>query len=673
MKHLKKIPASLLALLLASSTLAGCQNNNLGQTTPIETSTPIATTATTDSTSSSETVSSTAAIDTQFSERDKDFSYDSKTATHITLNKNAISVSGNGASASGSVLTISAEGTYVLSGTLENGQIIIDAPDTDKIQIVLNGVTIHSEAHAPIYIKQADKVFLTLAADTLNTISDGNTYSLSEVDSNVDAAIFSKADLTINGSGALTVTANYKHGIVSKDDLIVTGGTITVNANGQGLSGKDRVKIADGTFNLTTKSDGIQSDNTEDPTKGYIYISGGTFNITSETDGLQAETVLRIDDGTFDISTGGGSANASTNAQGNPQEDWGKWGASAETESNDTTASTSAKALKSGSELIINGGIVTIDSSDDSLHSNGSLSISGGNLTLSSGDDGIHADAAVTIHSGTILITKSYEGIEGNSITVNGGDISLTATDDGFNAAGGNDSSSIAGRPGQNAFSTDSDVFILITGGNINVDASGDGIDSNGSLSVLGGTVFVNGPTNSGNGALDYDGSATISGGVVVAAGSSGMTQNFSSSSTQSALLYGWDTTLNGGTPITLTDANGKEIVAFTPTKNFQSVVISTPTLIVGETYTLSAGTQVAEVTLSSTITSEGVSGGRGQGTMGGGRGQKGKQGAISGSEPPQGERGTMGGSRPEKGGQSPTSSEQPPQDEQSTITTSNP
>ena len=569
-------------------------------------------------------------MDFSYSNRDQDGTYDEDGKTDVTLNGMEITISGEGAEAADGVLTITAAGTYVISGTLTEGRIVVHAGEADKIQLVFSGISVTCSDYAPLYIRQADKVFVTLAEGTENTLTDGSVYSLTDVDANVDAVIFSREDLTINGSGTLVINAHYNHGIVSKDDLVITGGTYRIAAPGDGLQGKDCIKIADGTFTIHAGGDGIKSNNTEDVTRGYITVDGGSFQITAENDGIQAETVLRITDGSFQITTGGGSANASTDHQGNERPGWGMWGGSASSGPQNDTAS--AKGLKAGSLILIEAGAFVIDASDDALHSNGDAEINGGKMEIATGDDGIHGDAAVMINNGEITITKSYEGIEGANITIAGGIHSVTAADDGLNAAGGSDGSSVNGRPGQNPFSADSSYFLLISGGYLIVNASGDGLDSNGTLEVTGGTVFVSGPTNSGNGALDCNGTAKISGGIVVAAGSMGMAETFGSSSSQCSIMYNLSSVQKAGTAVTLTDSSGKVLVSYAPEKQFQNVVISTPDIQIGSTYTLytggsaaadgtlSGGTKAADITVSSVSVSNGGGMG-GMGGMGGGPG----------------------------------------------------
>lgn len=612
MKH-TKIFAALLAAALVPSVLAACTKVS----TQPDGSSQTASTQSLDTPASSGTEGidspdDAGDFDLSFSARDLKTDFDEASTVKITLNGDSASISGNGASVSGGTVTISSEGIYLVSGSLSNGQLLVDAAETDKIQIVLNGTDIHCDTNAAIYIKQADKVFLTLVQGSKNTLSDGGEYTTEENGDNVDGVIFSKEDLTINGSGSLIITASYRHGIVSKDDLAVTGGNITVTANGQGLSGKDCVKIKAGTFRLTTQGDGIQSDNTEDAARGFIYICGGVFEINAQTDAVQAETLLRVDGGTITATTGGGSLNASTKQNGDPNGAWGAWGNSNGSASGSDTPS--AKGLKAGTQLVLNGGTFTADCSDDSIHCNGSVAITDGKYNLSSGDDGIHADSTLVISGGTVNIQKSYEGLEGNSVDISGGTIDLSASDDGINAAGGNDSSSMGGRPGQNSFSSDGSVYVRISGGKLTIDASGDGIDSNGNLYIEGGEIYVNGPTSSGDGALDYDGEGVISGGTFAAAGSGSMAMGFSNSSSQCSLLYNLSSTVSAGSEATLVNSSGDTVMAFTPQKDYQSVVISCAALKQGETYTLTCGNQVNEVTLDSVATSNG-------GSMGGGPG----------------------------------------------------
>lgn len=615
MKKHKRWMAGLLAGLLLLA-LSGCKSEEPDPASS-KTEASGALIGQTDGTAA-DSVSAATEIDTAFTDRDLDGSYNAAEAAQITFSDTGAVVSGAGAAADGTTATISAEGVYILSGNCSNGQVIVEGADTEKIQLVLNGLSLTCADGAAFYIRSADKVFLTLAEGSENSLADsGAEYVQDDADTTVDGVIFSKADLTINGSGSLKITAGYKHAVVSKDDLRITGGNITAAAAYGGLYGKDCVKICGGSFSLSTETDGIQSDNTQDAQRGFVYISKGDFHIESGTDAIQAETVLQIDGGSFSLTTGGGSANASTSAG------WGDWGGW-RTEVQDNSADTSsAKGLKSGKETVLNGGSFTIDSSDDSIHTNGDMTISGGEYSLSSGDDGVHADSELKIIDGTITVTKSYEGLEGLAITISGGEISIDASDDGLNSAGGNDASAMGGRPGQNTFAADSDAFIQITGGRLTVNASGDGLDSNGGLYVSGGEVYVSGPTDSANGTLDYNGTGEISGGIMIAVGSSGMAMNFSSAKGQCSLLYNFSGTQNG--EVSIQDASGETLAGFTPQKSYSSVLISAPGIQTGAEYSLNAGSQSVQITPSSLIYSnrDSLGGSNNAGGIGGPAGRR--------------------------------------------------
>ncbi|MGN1132895.1 MAG: carbohydrate-binding domain-containing protein, partial [Oscillospiraceae bacterium] len=349
-------------------------------------------------------------IDTSISAEDIDVGYDEESTVSVSFADGKAEIKGEGASAQGENVTIKQAGTYILSGTTDNGRVIISADKDAEIKLVLNGVDITCSDNSPIYISKAKKVYMVLNDGKENSLTDGKSYSLSEDDANADGCIFSKANLTINGGGTLNVNGNYKHGIVSKDDLVITDGIINVTSASTALEGKDCVKISGGTFKLSAGSNGIKSTNTEEADKGFISISGGTFDIVSNNDAIEAEKIITVEDGSFDIKTGGGSANASMKSDGMPNGDWrqdmGKGGggprgqmaapdggetppepvgnsdqmpvvnaASAETdsESSESTddSSTSAKAIKAAGEIKISGGTFKIDSADDSLHCNG--------------------------------------------------------------------------------------------------------------------------------------------------------------------------------------------------------------------------------------------------------------------------------------------------------------
>lgn len=626
----KKVYQGLAASALSGMLLTGCGTTTT-PTSVTEGTNGAAATTTTGQNTSAAIVSYTGNISVEFGTNDSDDTYDMGTATGIKLEGTKATVAGQGAAASSGKLTITAAGTYILSGSFE-GQVLVEAGDEDLVRLVLEGANLVNERGAVINVVSADKVVLILADGTENTVTDGTGYSFSGTDTEPDAAIFSKDDLTINGTGSLTVSANYSHGIVSKDDLKIASGNITITAVGDGLKGSDSVAVKNGTVTINAGGDGIQATNDTEADKGYVWIESGIIGITAELDGIQAVSAVIVKDGTIDVTTGGGSGNASSSAS------WGTWGKSGTTAA---SPSDSAKGLKAGADVTIDGGAITIDSSDDSIHSNDSVTINGGSVSMSSGDDGIHGDTAVTLNGGDINIAKAYEGIESSKITINDGNVRLTTSDDGFNAAGGADGSSLNNRPGQNSFSSTSGVALVINGGNIYVNASGDGLDSNGNLEMNGGTVIVSGPTSNNNGALDYNGEFALNGGFLIAAGSSGMAEAPGTGSAQNSAAV-FLTSQSAGTLVRVEDSDGNVIAAFKPAKAYSSVVVSSTELVKGEEYTVilggtatgteadgyyadgpfSGGTEAVSFTVSGAVTQASQSGAQtgGMGGQGGGR-----------------------------------------------------
>lgn len=456
---------------------------------------------------------SDAAIDItdMFTKRDLAGNYDESEAVKITLSGKTAACNSSNVQIEDGVVTIKAAGVYVLSGTFTDGTIVVDAGDDDKVQLVLDGVSITAADYAAIYAKNADKVFVTLAEGAGNSLTVSGDYVQTD-DNNVDAVIFAKCDLTLNGTGSLTVKDNTGHGIVSKDDLVVTGGTYTIYSQDHCLNGKDSERIADGTFNLSCDEDGIHAGN-DDQQDGYVYIEGGDINI-------------------------------------------------------------------------------------------------------SVGDDALHAEGLLIITGGDIDVSKSCEGVEGYKILVTGGDIDVISSDDGFNAAGGSSGSGdnhdgFGDGPGMGGvdMDADNDAYILITGGRININANGDGIDSNGCIGITGGSVYVLGPSDNGNGAMDYGICAAITGGEIVAVGGSGMAQGFGDESTQCSALVNFDEWVDAGETITLTDSDGKEVFSYKVDKKFNSVVISTSDMKQGDNYTLTVGDQNSTFTLDDITYSEGSGG----------------------------------------------------------------
>ncbi len=549
-----------------------------------------------------------------FSDRDLNPDYSEITA-EVSLNGNSAGITGNGVSVNGSAVTISGEGIYHITGILDDGQIIVDA-DKNKVQLVLDNASISCSNAPAIYVKSAKKVFITLADGSKNYVSDGADYSVTDSTDNPDSAIFSHDSLTINGSGELDVAGNYNDGIRSKDDIVITGGKITVNAVGDAIKGKDYVAVADGVLDLTAGQNGINASNKTDAEMGFVYIEGGDFNITSGG-GSSASTKTHNDDfGGFGHGGGFGRGEKPTLPEDmeeydsedfrhehfgrgerqempdgmekpdfenfNP-EDFGIPEPSQQESTDNTDTVPTPKGIKAVADINIIGGTFNINSADDAIHAGTEVNISGGTFAIDAGDDGINATSAININGGTVVISNSYEGLEASVINVTGGTVELTSSDDGFNASDG-----VTNQSGMGTFSDE--LEINISGGMVYVSASGDGLDSNGNMTISGGTVIVNGCENGGNGALDSNGEINVNGGTLVAAGMSAMAENPADTSKQNSVSATFDTTMNGGTLVTLSDSNGNEIISFAPQKSFDNIVISSPDIQTGMTYTFYTG-----------------------------------------------------------------------------------
>lgn len=579
-----KLVAGLLGYALLACSISGCSFDSFSKTT----------TETSSESSSSATEITYLDADDMFTDRDKEVGYDEDTATAITLSDDASSCDSSSVTISNNTITITDEGTYLLTGSLSDGQVIVDADDK-KVQLVLDSVNINCDTSAALYVKAADKVFVTLASDSENSLS--NTSDFVAIDANnIDAVIFSKDDLTLNGSGTLTVTAKYGHGIVSKDDLVITSGTYQITAAKHALSGKDSVRIADGVLTLDAGTDGIHSENTDDDAKGFIYIANGDISITADSDGFDAEETLQVDGGNIEVAAGD-------------------------------------DGLHADGDLIITDGTINVTKSYEGLEGM-TVTVEDGDISVVSSDDGINAAGDGTSEESSQSGTPPEKPDDSDSTEdrpepPNGFDKNDNSSadsnsdsntnskpadlpdgnagpGDGNGGPGGGNGGPGGGNGGPDGSNgglgggmeeaTDYNL-IQISGGKIYINASGDGIDSNGNLTVTGGEIYVDGPTSGGDGALDCSGTALISGGTVIAVGSSGMAENFDSSSAQGSMITTVSDSMITG-DITLTDSEGNTIVSYSPSKEYSSVVISCADLKEGETYTLVAGDTSTSVSL---------------------------------------------------------------------------
>ena len=440
-----------------------------------------------------------------FTGKDLEIGYDENDSETITLNGSTASSSSSSVKISDSVVTIQSKGTYIISGTLDDGYIVVDAGKSDEIRLILKDVSITSSDYAALYCLSADNVYITLEDGTENVLTTSGEFD-SKDENNVDGTVFSKTDLTINGSGVLNVISS-AHGIVGKDEVAITGGTINIKSTKDGIQANDSVAVQNANVSITCGKDGIQADNDDDLTKGYVYISSGNITISAEDDGITAATALQIDDG-------------------------------------------------------------------------------------------------------TVNILNSYEGLEGQNITINGGSLSLTSSDDAINAVSASSSGEV--------MQSDGVSTLVINGGDIYVKSGGDGVDSNGSFEMTGGTLTVMGPSSGANGSLDVNGTSTITGGTVIMAGTSSMATNFTNAS-QGAMLINTGNQ-SEGTEITVTDMSGNILVKAVADCDYQTVLISSPDLVKDSSYTVTAGNYSETVTLTDNIYGSGSGFGMGgPGGRGGG------------------------------------------------------
>ena len=488
-----------------------------------------------------------------------DARYDTSSAYAIKLDQEQTEVGNSSATYDNKQLMIRNEGTYILSGQLTDGQVIVDAGDNDIVKLVLDSVQVTSNTSSAIYVKNAKKTMLILPEGSASTLSDASSYTYDDtVNEEPNAAVFSKDDLTITGSGSLTVNGNFNHGIFCKDMLVLTGGNINVTSKNDGVKGKDGVACRNITLQIDAQGDGLRASNTTDESKGWIYLSSGTYDIQAAQDGIQAETALEIVQGAITVKSGDGSEAADMKT------DFDMITAQSE------ESSVSKKGIK-GTSIIFYDGTYTIDSEDDAVHANGSIEVKGGTFDIKSGDDGIHADETLTISKGTINISYCYEGLEGKEIIMEDGNVDVNAQDDGWNASDVSLNASISRDP--NAASSE-DAKIIMNGGYAHISAKGDGVDSNGYFTMNGGVLIIEGPSDGANAPLDYDIEGSITGGTFIAAGSQEMIQTPTTSTNQATVCVLFDSTQSSPTTVNITNDDGI-VIRYQVDMAFNALIVS--------------------------------------------------------------------------------------------------
>lgn len=605
-------------------------------------------------------------IRTDSSEEQSDYLWNQAKTINIVMNGNSVTIDSLGASADGSIITITSAGNYNISGELSNGQIIVNTHDSGIVRLILNNTSITCLNSAPIYIKDSQKVLIVLPDNSENYITDGSSYDI-DSDGEPNAAIFSKSYIAFFGNGSLTLKANYNDGITGKDGLLIKSGVFNVTSADDAIRGKDFIIIHNGNLVLNAGGTGLKSDNDSDSGYGYITAESGTITVNSGGDAVHAESSIDISGGTLSLNTTGNAVlessgsgyNASCSAGLSSQSSVSVNGATV----NIKSTGKGGKGISAGGNIDIKGANITIITtgagatykntsgitdcySGTGISSDGNISITSGSLgvncsgtaakgisadgtltigtetespvvnittsgakiatsgtgmyagyaeakaikstsdiiinngiiTISSADDGMKSESAIAISSATLSITKSIEGLEAPSITVNSGNVSIVASDDGFNATKGNGGEANDGS------------CLYLNGGFVVVSASGgDGLDSNGSMVMTGGTVIVHGPQSSPEVGMDFNGTFNISAGFLVVSGTnSNMTQAPSTSTGLYAVKA--TSTSSNSTLFHMQDASGNDIVTFKPLRSYYSLIVSSTGLSSGSSYSIYTG-----------------------------------------------------------------------------------
>lgn len=496
-----------------------------------------------------------------------DLDYDESAVVGIALDGSTATADSDAVTIDGSTVTIGAAGTYSLTGTLTDGQVVVDVADTDDVILILDGVDITNADGAAIAVLEADSAVVVLADGTTNRVADGADYVFPDADTDEpNATLYSAGDMTIAGEGELVVEADYNDGITSKDGLAIESGTISVVAADDGIRGKDYVVVDGGTITIEAGGDGIKADNDEDTERGYIMVTDGVTDIVAGDDGVQAATDVIVTGGQLTIDAGSGSD--------------------------------SGRAIQGDVMVTVSGGVIDATAVNDAIHSNNEVTIDGGTITLASGDDGIHGDLFVTVNGGSITITDAFEGIESEIITINDGLIDITSNDDGLNVASADAASTetapaAPGRGGGPGDEAVGDHYIYINGGSITITIAldlaeqGDGIDANGHVVMTAGVVSVSGPTDTRNSAVDYSGGTFVmTGGLFIGTNVDGRnSEGIGTGSSQASMYITTGSTVPGGTVVRIETTDGESLVTFEPVNDYSVIVFSSPELVDGESY----------------------------------------------------------------------------------------
>ena len=611
----KKILTSATSVtLLAALALTGCSttSNALASGTTAADSS-VGTTATTSSATATNTAASNSSfstnvksgqkldVDTHYSEQD--LSWDASSETAIDLSNPTAT---DGVTVEDGTLTITKAGTYKLSGEYQ-GQIKVETADSDAVRLVLDNANITNSSGAALNVVNADEVILYSASGTTNTISDGADYTATGED-DPDAVVYSKADLTIAGEGTLKVNGNHEDGIHTSDGLVIASGTLEVNAANTGIKGKDYVDILGGTINVTAQQDGIKSTNDTDEGQGWTRLSNGTVTVNAGDDGFKASRVVEISGGSLTveqsdegieaqyINVSGGDVNVTSADDG--------MNASlkiSDSESTDSSANTSDAANQQQNNQqqgSLPGGQQSETSNQQQQGTGQSPQGQPPAMSGSSQDGTSQNGTTGTGQQQNNTQNQSNQNM-GQPPTMPGGNAQDGTSQNGTTSTGqqGMGQPPQGGMPGGGGGTFEVvDAAINVSGGNITVNAEGDGIDSNGVTTLSGGTLIVNGPSQGGNAALDTNGDLLLNGATVLSGSTADMFEAPSTNSTSGYLKLTNSSGFEQGSTVQVADSSGKVVANYKVTKsNVQLVLVSSSSIVKGQSYTVYTTTSAVD------------------------------------------------------------------------------
>ncbi len=495
-----------------------------------------------------------------FDEKDMTDTYQDSNASKISFSGSGAQTDGEGVKADGGTVTISKAGTYIVSGKISDGQIVVDAKDKDVVQIVLNNAEITSKKNSAVYVKNAEKTIITLAEGSKNTLTDAKKYTYGNKKDTYEGAIFCESNLSINGNGQVIVKANHGNGISSSKDLKIAAGIFNITSEKDGIYAAEGISIKNGSYIVNAGGNGMAA-GTKDKNKGFVGIECGNFTVTSGNDSICTCGNVYIINGSFTATAGSGSILSSDSKK------WGKW-----------SDGTSAKGISAGGTLEIYGGAMNLDTSDDAVSAAKGINIYTGSVNITSGDDGIVTGGQAVISGGSVNISNSYEGLIAGGASFKSGYMSIISKDDGINIGGGNDNS-VSKRPGKNDLDMSTDNQVSIESAFLNIVSEGDGMDVKGDIKITSGSVQIFASDNGKDAILECSGKAEVDGGNFIGTSSENDGTTLSDSSKQNIAVLNYKKEQSEKSVAYLEDTQQKVLLSAAPMKKFSYVVVSKPEL----------------------------------------------------------------------------------------------